>query len=397
MNKPQTVYGLFNDSFPPVLDGVTLTVQNYVKWLVGHGNRVCVITPWNPFDPKHPDFEMHRYFSLPIYNRRPYRYGYPLVDPFIWHQCRRIPFKIVHAHCPFSSGRLAKYAARYHRVPLVATFHSKYKTDLERSLPRKLVEYQMKRIRRFYNEADAVWIPQAAVEDTVREYGITARVTVVDNGNDFEGIDSSTGIGKIKTDACARLKLDPSRLRLLFVGQHILEKGVMTIIDTLGRLAAAGISFEMHFIGTGYAADDMRRRVAAMNISDSVIFHGVINSRESLRDLYAASDLFIFPSFYDNAPLVIREAAMMGTPSILPAGSTAAEHIRHGFNGFITDCTTEAYTAELLRLAADREAITRAAAGARATLSRTWANVMDEVNRRYDEIIQRYDHTRRYQ
>ena len=27
------LYGIFNDSFPPILDGVTLTVQNYAHWL----------------------------------------------------------------------------------------------------------------------------------------------------------------------------------------------------------------------------------------------------------------------------------------------------------------------------------------------------------------------------
>ena len=29
----QTYTGIFNDSFPPILDGVTLTVMNYVRWL----------------------------------------------------------------------------------------------------------------------------------------------------------------------------------------------------------------------------------------------------------------------------------------------------------------------------------------------------------------------------
>ena len=33
------VYGLFNDSFPPVLDGVTLTVENYSRWLHEAGRK----------------------------------------------------------------------------------------------------------------------------------------------------------------------------------------------------------------------------------------------------------------------------------------------------------------------------------------------------------------------
>lgn len=39
--------------------------------------------------------------------------------------------------------------------------------------------------------------------------------------------------------------------------------------------------------------------------------------REILKRYYVAADLFLFPSLYDNAPLVIREAAALGTPSVL--------------------------------------------------------------------------------
>ncbi len=48
MNHPEEVYGIFNDSFPPVLDGVTLAVENYAKWMTAMGKKVCVVTPWNP-------------------------------------------------------------------------------------------------------------------------------------------------------------------------------------------------------------------------------------------------------------------------------------------------------------------------------------------------------------
>lgn len=386
--EPRSVYGLFNDSFPPVLDGVTLTVQNYQKWLTANGRHVCVVTPWNPYDPPHPEYEMHRYFSLPIYNRRPYRYGYPLVDPFIWWRMRKVPFRIVHAHCPFSSGRLARYAARHHGVPMVVTFHSKYKTDLVRSLPPFMVEFQMRRMREFFNGADAVWIPQAAVEETVREYGITAPVTVVDNGNDLGDVPLS------RPDARRLLGIPRERFVLLFVGQHIREKGVEVIIDALGALPQR-LDWEMHFVGTGYALADMRRRVDSLGIADRVTFHGVVNDRDTLRELYAAANLFLFPSFYDNAPLVVREAAMMGTPALLLKGSTAAEVITDGVNGLLTERTPRAYASAIEGLAADLPRLERIGEGARNTLSRSWNDVMTEVAQRYDDIISRYERERK--
>ena len=53
---------------------------------------------------------------------------------------------------------------------------------------------------------------------------------------------------------------------------------------------------------------------------------------------------FLFPSLYDNAPLVIREAAALGTPSVLIRDSTASEIISDSVNGFLSPNSTEAYS-----------------------------------------------------
>lgn len=390
--KSGPVYGLFNDSFPPVLDGVTLAVQNYVRYLSESGRKVAVVTPWNPSGCDHEGFDLYRYFSLPIYNRHPYRYGYPLLDPFIWRKLRSVPFRIVHSHCPFSSGRLAAYAARKHDIPLVTTFHSKYRTDLERSLPGFMVEIQMKKILRFYNAATEVWIPQAKVEETLREYGYKGRLTVVENGNDLA--DGITDIESWKASSRLRLGMRPEQFHLLFVGQHIREKGLEIIIRALAMLR--DVEFTMDFIGTGYAASEMKALVNTLGIADRVKFNGVISDRMELRDRYAAADLFLFPSFYDNAPLVVREAAAMLTPSVLLTGSTSAENVTDGYNGFLTDPTPEAYARVITRLASDRELILRAGRNARSSLSRPWSDVVDEVILRYNEIIERYESANRH-
>ncbi|MBD5317981.1 MAG: glycosyltransferase family 4 protein [Bacteroides sp.] len=389
--ESNTYYGLFNDSFPPVLDGVTLAVENYCRWLSKAGRDVCVVTPWAPRFTGIDGLRLYRYFSLPIYNRHPYRYGYPRLDPFIWRKIRRTPFRIVHAHSPFSSGRLAAYAARKQGIPLVATFHSKYRTDLERSLPAPMVAYQMKRLLAFYESATEVWIPQAAVEETLREYGYRGKVTVVENGNDFS--EDITDITAYKRESRTSLGIGDDETALLFVGQHILEKGIEIIVRSL-PLLGEGFKFRMDFIGIGYALDDMKKLVRDLGLEDRVRFHGVINEREQLRRYYAASDLFLFPSFYDNAPLVVREAAAMHTPSILLEGSTAAELVSDGLNGFLTRRTPEAYAETIRRVAADRELRAAAGKGAATTLARSWHDVMDEVIQRYDEIITRHEQSR---
>lgn len=387
MERSEKVYGLFNDSFPPVLDGVTLTVQNYVRWLTTFGKRTCVVTPWNPVKPSHDGYDLYRYFSLSIASRKPYRYGYPKLDPFIWHKMRTVPFALVHSHCPFSSGRLALYAARKQHVPLIATFHSKYRTDLEHSLPGWMVKRIMSRVMTFFDAADEVWIPQAKVEDTVREYGYKGKLTVVENGIDLEMSDFAS-IKAFKAEQRLKLGYTPETMVLLFVGQHIREKGVLLIIKAMDKLR--DLPVKMEFIGTGYATEEMKNLIRQLHLEDKVTLNGVISDREVLKSYYGAADMFLFPSRYDNAPLVVREAAMMGTPAVLIAGSTASEVIKDGFNGFLVEESPESYASRIRSLYNDRSAIQEAAEGASKTLTRSWREVMEEVVGRYEEIIERY-------
>ena len=382
------LYGLFNDSFPPIIDGVTLTVENYAHWLKESGRTPCIVTPWNP-ERVETCYSVMRFLSLPIHNRHPYRYGYPKLDPFIWKRLRETNFKILHSHCPFSSGRLAVYIKKKQGIPLIGTFHSKYKDDLKHSF--KLMPFCvpiiMKRILNFFNACDEVWIPQAHVEETVRSYGYKGKLTVVENGNDFASLikgDSS----EYKKSAKTRLGFSEDDFNLLFVGQHIWEKGLDRVIEALIRLKdRPGI--KMNFIGEGYAREELEKIVKERGLGNKVKFHGVITDRKVLSDYYAASDLFFFPSMYDNAPLVVREAAAMGTASLLAEGSTASEVIRDGYNGFLTSREVEDIVKTLTALSIDRDKTVEAGRNARESLVRSWEDVVGEVVDRYESLLKR--------
>ncbi|MCH5222430.1 MAG: glycosyltransferase [Muribaculaceae bacterium] len=384
--KEKGLYGIFNDSFPPIIDGVTLTVENYAKWIAESGRTPCIITPWNPEKVDTP-FEVMRFVSLPIHNRKPYRYGYPKLDPFIWKRLKKTDFRILHSHCPFSSGRLAVYVKKHQGVPLIGTFHSKYKADLEHSFRHMpfCVPIIMKRILNFFNACDEVWIPQAQVEETVRKYGYKGRLTVVENGNDFASLVTGD-LSEYKNLAKDRLGFERGDLNLLFVGQHIWEKGLRIIVDTLENLKNIG-NLKINFIGDGYAIGDLDKEIKSKGLADKVNIHGLITDRSLLSDFYAASDLFFFPSMYDNAPLVVREAAAMGTPAILLKGSTASEVINDGFNGFLVDKNINEIAALIRKLDKDRSLIRTTGVNARNTLVRSWEDVVGEVIDRYEVAI----------
>ena len=384
------MYGIFNDNFPPILDGVALTAQNYAYWLHEKGYDVRVITPFAPFAEEvinAAPYKINRYMSVPIPFRHPYRYGLPYWDwPFL-RNWRKMDFELVHAHCPFTSGELAYSAAQKQHIPLVATFHSKYRQDFEHNVKSKtIVDAMIRHIIGFFDRADEVWIPQAAVEPTIREYGFKGHVEVVENGNDF--YTPTAKIEAMRAEMREELGVLPEETMLLFVGQHIWEKNIGFILDALALIKEK--PFQLYMVGTGYAVREIKHRIKQLGLQDRVTLLGNIHDRDRLKRIDAAADLFLFPSLYDNAPLVVREAAALHTPALMLQESTAAEVIQPDVNGFLTPNDVQAYAKQIIYLMEHPEILTRVGNKASKTISRSWENVMDEVILRYRDIQKSY-------
>ena len=378
--------GIFNDSFPPIMDGVALAAQNYAYWIHQKDIPVCVVTPKAPNHVDSEPYPIYRYSSLPVVIRKPYRLGLPDFDPFIKEKLERIPFGIIHAHCPFSSAALARRITKERSIPLVATFHSKFKDDFERAVRSEhIANLMVKEVIRFFEKADEVWIPQAAVEDTIREYGFKGKVEVVDNGSDFS---LNEDIAPLKAKARKKLQVNDEELMFLFVGQHIWEKNTRLILETLAEIKE--LPFKMFFVGTGYAASEMKELSENLGLKNKVKFEGMLLDREQLKQYYLAADLFLFPSLYDTFGMVVHEAAICHTPSIMIENSTAAEIIQDDFNGFLINNTVASFVSKIKELATEPQKITTAGINASQTIARSWENVIDEVLDRYVQLIKRF-------
>lgn len=382
MKKEYNV-GLFNDCFPPVMDGVSVCVSNYAYWMQKMVGEVAVITPNVPgTDYSVHDFDVIDFLSVPVPFRKPYVTGVAEMDPTFLRAISKSRFKIVHAHSPFGTGQAAQRIAKVQNIPCIATFHSKYRDDFSRVIPEKhVVDLIIRRIISFYEKADQVWVPQASVEEVIREYGYKGKVEVVDNGSDlcadypekyFVEARESMGIGK-------------DEFVLLFVGQHIWEKNVKFIIEALETIKDQ--RFRMFFVGTGYAAEAMKELVAEKGLDRQVTFIGNLTDRERIKKFYAAADLFLFPSLYDNAPLVVREAAALHTPAVMIKGATAATILTDGENGFLIDNDLKSFEAKLRELIADPQRVHRVGVQASRSIVRSWEDVVGEVLDRYNALI----------
>ena len=399
--------GQFNDSFPPITDGVATLVRNYAHWITrapGGDHRCIVVTP---DAPGHSDaseiFEVIRYASLPFPLRPPYRFGMPHLDPHLLLRLRAIPFDLIHAHAPFSAGQIARGLARRRGIPLVATFHSKLRDDI---LPivrsEALADVLVGEVVRFYESADAVWTVNEASAGTLREYGYRGPITVVRNGTDLPAADPAHRRSGACEAACRSLGIAERDPVFLYVGQHVWQKNVRLLLDALALLKAAMSrrdregspagrpAFRMLFAGGGAAEEEMKRLAAELGLSNETRFLGVVRDRTMLRGLYERADLLLFPSVYDMSSLVMREAASALCPTVAIAGSNTAEGILDGENGFLSEETPQAFADRVLRALDDPEGVRRAGLGAQRDFHRTWAEIAAQAVGEYEDVIERY-------
>ena len=376
--------GEFSESYPPHVDGVGMVVRSYCEELSKAGHTCFYIAPRNSAnqydDVAAETFPVIKYNSVPIPNEA-YRVGLPMFDLAYLHDLYHIPFDVVHAHTPFVSGIEATRIAHERKIPLVATLHSKYYDDVfTKTHSDVIASAVVQRIVQFFNRCDEVWTVNDATAEVLKSYGYTGEIVIMPNGTNL-WYPSREDAKKAEL----RFHLGGGTV-FLFVGQQNFKKNTKSILEAAAIYRKRRSDFKLVFVGQGPDAERMIELSRELGIEDETVFTGQIVDREMLKGLYARADLFVFPSLYDNAPMVVREAAAAGTPSLLIRGSCAAEGVTDGENGFLCENTPEDIAAcmeRALKTAPD------VGANARETIPLPWPKIAQNVLDRYAALIDR--------
>ena len=376
--------GQFNESFPPIVDGVANVVKNYAYWIDKKYGRSAVITPKHPDSADDYDFDVFRYSSIKVPTRNEYRFGLPRMDIFFWRDLKKVPFDIVHAHCPFSSGMAARTISKIFDVPFVATFHSKYRDDFKAALKAdRLVDRVLSKIADFYESADEVWVVNEASTETLREYGYTGDVYIMENGCDIQVQYPSK---ETADEINAMFHLDPNVPLFMYIGQHVWQKNLKIAIEAIKRIKDKGEKIHMLFVGDGPKREEMEQMVKEFGIKDFVTFAGRIYDRDVVAKIYLRSSAMLFPSLYDTSSLVPREAAACGCPTVFVRGASTSQGITEE-NGFLIENSAESLADTVSLIIRDKERAEKVGDNARRTVYRSWEDAVSVAYERYLYLI----------
>ncbi len=164
------------------------------------------------------------------------------------------------------------------------------------------------------------------------------------------GIDSSKFSPQFRSPALRqKLGLGPEPL-LLFVGRMVGEKDLQDLADASVILKSEGYRFRLAFAGDGPFRATMEKQLPGD------YFGGFIQG-PPLAELYASSDLFVFPSTTETFGNVILEAFASGLPVVGVKKGGVADLVVDGKNGYLARPKDPADFAEKIKIILDKPAL----------------------------------------
>ena len=376
---------LLNDSFPPILDGVSNAVVNYASVLHQHGHEPLVATPDYPDVHDDYPFRVLRYRSLDTMRIFGYRAGYPFSASAIDAMQNFRP-EIIHSHCPVSSNLLARTLREGTGVPVVFTYHTKFDIDIRTAVKSHLLQNELiAALTRNIQACDEVWTVSRGAGENLRSIGYEGDYIVMENGVDLpQGRAEEDLIQKVN-DMCGLTSGVPV---FLFAGRLRWYKGIRHIIEGLAKAMHAGADFRMIFVGDGSDRQAIETLCSQAYIMPRCVFVGGIQDRELLRAFYSRADLFLFPSTFDTNGIVVREAAACGLAALLVAGSCAAEDVTDGRNGLLMEENADALCEKVLFACQNPDAVHRIGENAQRELYISWDSAVMRAFDRYQAVLE---------
>ena len=160
---------------------------------------------------------------------------------------------------------------------------------------------------------------------------------------------------RILRDArAAEVNLPRDRMNLLTVARLGAEKAVPRAIDALAMLEGKSFRYHYYIIGDGAQRSQLEKRISDLNLADKVTLLGAMGNPYGY---IRACDFLLIPSVSEAAPMVIGEAARLGTPILTTRTSSAEEMVTGPGIGWVCDNSTQGLAEGLEMLLGSPESV----------------------------------------
>ncbi len=364
---------LVTSSYNFIADGVALTLNRLVGYLLSQGVEVLVFAPTTD----QPAFA-HQGTVIPVPSialpaRPEYRLAFGMGGAA---KRALLEFQpdIIHIAVPDLLGHAALAFAKKHNIPAVASYHTRYETYLKHyGYLAGLEGWLKRRLKAFYGAVREVYVPSESTREALLADGLRDNFKPWPRGIDIERFTPA----KRSMDWRARHGIGTDEIVILHVSRLVREKRLDTLTAALHRLPYRNV----------IVGDGPDRALAERELPDA-IFLGH-KTGEDLAIAYASCDLFIFPSDSESFGNVTLEAMASGLPCVCANATGSRSLVADGETGFLADASdADGFARHLARLAEDATLRGRMANAARArALTFSWPETLGRMLGYYRALI----------
>ncbi|MCR9254156.1 MAG: glycosyltransferase family 1 protein [bacterium] len=319
----------FADVLEEDFDGVSVTLHQILNRVPKDYFEFLVITPHPPKNRKNVPFDIYVCNWIPIPVNKGYRLAIPRLDAGLKGRLNRFKPDLIHFSTPSLLGVYALKYGNKRNIPVVTIYHTHYATyvDYYIRVPKAssyLQEPVIKGLMGIYSKCALTFAPTEEMRDFLVNSGVPKEsLRILKRGVEPLRFSPLKANGSFRKD----YNLEGKRV-ILFVSRLVKEKETDTVVAVYNMFKETRDDVQFVITGDGPDKENME---AAM---PDAIFTGK-QTGDTLAEIYASSDVFIFPSVTETFGNVVLESLASGTPVVAAKAGGPVNIVENGKSGFL--------------------------------------------------------------
>ena len=358
--------GIFTESYPPLVNGVSTSILMLEHALTKLGHEVFIIT----VSDNKKDYVLENnghILRLPSVNlANCYDYKMTSVYPIkAVNMIKKMNLDVIHSNVEFTVGIFARVVSEQLSIPLVHTYHTNwedythYITKNKKILDdicKKLLKYLVV----FFEDKTVteLIVPSNKIYNLFKDkYKFTKNIHIIQTGIETSKFYKENFNLKDINSLKKKLGIKKKDFVVMTVSRLAKEKSVDRIINNHKELVKKYSNMKLLIVGDGPDIDKLKDEAKSLGVSDSVIFTGKV----PLSDIpiyYQLGNVFVTASKSETQGLTVVEAISSSLPVVAVKDDSFVNSVIEEFNGFVfTD--DEKYINSISKLYEDKDLYNR--------------------------------------
>ncbi|MCI8446188.1 MAG: glycosyltransferase family 4 protein [Bacilli bacterium] len=332
--------GIFTDTYPPYINGVSTSIVMLKGALEKLGHEVFIVTVNNEnMSYKYEDDD--KIIRLPGIPIGIYDYRLTGIYPIrVINKIKNWNLDVIHSQTEFGVGTFARLIAKQFHIPLVHTYHTMYEDYVHyitkgyfNGTSKKIVEY----LTKFYCDKTAteLIVPTKKAYDLFKnKYKVDRNIHIIPTGIEIDRFYKE----KLKKSQISDLKrilsIQNEDFVILFVGRLGKEKSVDVLIDGQKEIIKKYKNVKLMIVGDGPDMEYFKKMVSNYKLENNVIFTGKV-PYDDIPIYYGVADVFATASQTETQGLTVIEAMAASLPVLAIDDDSFRLTVVNDLNGYL--------------------------------------------------------------